>query len=100
MIISLYKVLKTDTQDWSYVHAPSITNFLTEYQWALREKLVYSSIKLLKSYRLKGFPQKETVPLLLGLCSLEIEDSSELKETIEVLEDLLERTFSQSTHWF
>lgn len=94
MIISLYKVLNTDTQDWSYVHALSITDFLSEYQWAVRENLVYSSIKLLKNYRQKGFPKKETVHLLLGLCSLEIEDSSEMKETIEVLEDFFERTFS------
>jgi hypothetical protein len=89
VIISLYKVFNPNTQDWSDVYASSVASFLEEHHWALREKLLSSSVDLLKSYRLRGFPQSNTVPILLGLCRLEIEDSSELKETIETLEDAL-----------
>lgn len=94
----LYKVLNTDKLDWAYVHASSVDDFLTEHQWTLREELISSSIKLLKYYSLKGFPKKETVPVSLGLCGLEIEESSELKKTIETLEGTLKNLFSQSTH--
>lgn len=91
-------MLNTDSQDWLDVQASNVTSFLTEHKSSLRKQLVSSSIKLLKSYRLKGFPKKGTVHLLLGLCSLEIEDSSELTETIKSLENALESFFSKSTH--
>lgn len=79
----MYKVLNTDT--WSYVQASNIDDFLIKHQWALREGLISSSIKLLDNYSVKGFPKEETVPLMLGLCGLEIEESTELIKAIEAL---------------
>lgn len=89
----LYKVLNTDSLRWSDVQASNVSTFLAKYKLKLRERHVHERIKLLKSYKLKGFPKETSVPLLLGLCKLEVEDSDELKDTIEALEEALRKYF-------
>lgn len=87
MITSLYQVLSN--KEWLDVDAFSVTDFLNEHQKLLREEFVSSSIKTLREYEIKGFPKKEPVPLLLGYCKIEVENSTELTETIEALENVI-----------
>lgn len=83
-----YSVYHPSSMDWLNVKASKITDFLSDYKYALSKELVQSSISRLKGYRDNS--SKNPVIVTLGECRIEFKGINEAIETIRGLEYALE----------